>query len=548
MSLKQEVQNLIRGEVRDDKTTIANHTHDASIFEVTPELVVYPKDAGDIKALVSFATLNKKTMPHLSLTARAAGTGMSGGSLNESIIVDVTKHLNVIGEVDTANKTVTVAPGAYFRDLEKKTLAHGLIMPSYPASKNLCAVGGIVANNSGGEKTLSYGSTKDYVTSLKAVLADGKEYTFAPIDKKALKDKMAQNDFEGEIYRRVFDLIERKSEIIKKAKPDVSKNSTGYFIWDVWDGTSFDMSKLFVGSQGTLGIITETTFKLVHPKPHSTLLVMFLRDLAPLADIVTETLKHKPESFESYDDHTFNLAVRFLPDLLKSLKMGIIPLALSFLPEFKMMLSGGKPKLILLAEFTGDTQKEAQEKAVRAQEALAAFNIPTRITTSRRDADKYWTVRRESFNLLRHHIKKGRTAPFIDDTIVRPERMPEFLPRLNEIMSRFNITYTIAGHIGDGNLHIIPIMDFTKPESRRIFKKLSEQVFDLVFEFGGSMSAEHNDGIVRTPYLKKMYGEEMYHVFEEIKNIFDPHNIFNPGKKIGITMEYALKHMDTDNK
>jgi len=143
-------------------------------------------------------------------------------------------------------------------------------------------------------------------------------------------------------------------------------------------------------------------------------------------------------------------------------------------------------------------------------------------------------------------VKKGRTAPFIEDIVVLPEKLPEFLPRLNKIMDQYSITYTIAGHIGNGNFHIYPIMDFTEPESKKILEELTEKVFTLVFEFGGSMSGEHNDGIIRTPYLKKMYGEKVYNLFVEIKNIFDPDNIFNPGKKVGGTWDYTMEHVDTD--
>ncbi len=544
MKLKEEIKKVFRGEIMDDEKTRHIYENDASLFEVTPEIVVYPKDTEDIKSLVSFISQEKKNNPKLSVTARAAGTGMSGGSLNESIILDVTKHINNIDTV--INDSITVEPGAFYRDLEKKTLQDNLLMPSYPASKDLCAIGGIVSNNSSGEKTLNYGCTRDYVQKLKIVLSDGNEYEFGPLSKSELDKKMAKQDFEGQIYRGMFKLIENNIDLIKNAKPKVSKNSTGYAIWEVWDGKTFDLSKLIVGSQGTLGIITKATFKLIQPKTHSTLLVIFLKDFKNLSKIVNKTLKHKPESFESYDDHTFSLAIRFFPDMVKSLKMGIISLGLRMIPEFFMILTGGLPKLVLLAEFTGDSEDEVKEMAKKTQEDLQEFDIKSRITSSPADARKYWTIRRESFSLLRNHIKKGRTAPFIDDTVVNPEKLPEFLPRLNRIMDGYDITYTIAGHIGNGNFHIIPIMDFKKPESKRIFAELEEKVFDLVFEFGGSMSGEHNDGIVRTPYLKKMYGEKVYNIFVEIKNIFDPKNIFNPGKKVGEKWSYVMNHIDTD--
>jgi len=544
MNLKEDIKKIFKGEILNDSKTLHIYENDASLFEVTPEIVVFPKDVSDIKSLVSFVGEHKKENQELSLTARAAGTGMSGGSLNKSIILDVTKHINNIGKVE--KDRITVQPGAFYRDFEKETLKSNLLMPAYPASKELCAIGGIVSNNSSGEKTLNYGCTRDYVLELKAVLSNGNEYKFKPLTKSELDLKIKQGDFEGEIYRKIFELIENNKEKIKNAKPNVSKNSTGYSIWDVWDGKTFDLTKLLVGSQGTLGIITEATFKLIQPKKCSTLLVVFLKDFDNLSKIINRVLKHKPESFESYDDHTFSLAVKFFPDMVKSLKTGIIALGIRLIPEFFMILTGGLPKLVLLAEFTGDSDEEVRKMAEKAQQDLKEFNIKSRITTSAKDAGKYWTIRRESFNLLRHHVKKGRTAPFIDDTVVNPEKLPEFLPRLNEIMDHYDITYTIAGHIGNGNFHIIPIMDFTEPKSKKIFEELTEKVFNLVFEFGGSMAGEHNDGIIRTPYLKKMYGEEVYNIFVKIKKIFDPQSIFNPGKKVSGTWDYAMKHIDTD--
>ncbi len=546
MNLKEQIQNIIAGDVADDKKTLQEKANDASLFEVMPRLVVYPKNADDIKKLVTFIGEHKGEDTSLSLTARAAGTGMSGGALSESIILDVTKYMNYIGDISETEGIVE--PGAYYRDFEIETLKQGVIFPSYPASKRLCAIGGIVGNNAGGEKTLSYGSTKEYVRKLKVILLDGNEYEIKPLKKPELGAKMSQQDFEGEFYRKLFALITENEDVIKKAKPKVSKNSTGYFIWDVWDGETFDLPKLFVGSQGTLGITTEVTFGLIKPKTHSKMVVAFLKDkdFENLGEIVNTVLTHKPETFESYDDETFKLVFKYFPDMVKAMKGRLLTLAWSFIPEAWMVLTKGFPKLVLMAEFTGDSEEEVRAQAEAAHKDIARFGLNTRITTNPQDAEKYWAIRRESFSLLRKHIKKARTAPFIDDIIVLPEQLPEFLPRLNKIMDEYDLVFTIAGHIGDANFHIIPLMDFTKPESKRIFEELTVKVFDLVFEFHGSVSAEHNDGIVRTPYLRKMYGDRVYEIFGEIKDIFDPQNIFNPGKKVDGTWKYTMDHIDTE--
>src|SRR5215471_5275142 len=208
------------GELDDSMTTREVYSHDASLFEIKPQLVVMPKDAKDVERLVKLVGEQKKRLPHLSVTARSAGTDMSGGAVNDSIIVDFNKHFTHIFEV---NKTHAHAqPGVFYRNFEKETLKHGAIMPSYPASRDLCTIGGMVSNNSGGEKSLEFGKTEDFVTELKVVFADGVERVVKPLNKTQLIAKMAQKDFEGKVYKQLFELIEKHYDAIKAAKPHVS--------------------------------------------------------------------------------------------------------------------------------------------------------------------------------------------------------------------------------------------------------------------------------------------------------------------------------------
>ena len=535
----------MEGEVMDDEETLKTYSRDASLFEVKPRFVVFPKNEEDLKKLVSFVHKHKEEK--LSLTPRSAGTDMSGGPLNESIILDFMKHFNHIKEI--GKDYGIVQPGVYYRDFEKETLKHNLLLQSYPASREICAVGGMVANSGGGENSLKYGKTDKFVRELKVILSDGNEYVLGPLNKDELQKKMAQQDWEGELYRRIFKLLDENYDVLKEAKPKVSKNSAGYALWDVWDKKTFDLTKLFVGSQGTLGMLSEIKFGLLRPKKHSVLLVIFLKDLSPLPTIVERVLKQNPESFESYDDETLKLVLRFLPGFVKLLKGNLITLGLQFLPEFKMFLLGGMPKLVMFAEFTSDDEEEARQQAKDALESLKDLNLNMRCTKNEKEVQKYFTIRRESFNLLRNHVKGQRTAPFIDDFVVKPEYLPEFFPKLWEILRPYEkyMTYTIAGHVGDGNFHIIPLMDMTKPKSKEIIPELMEKVHNLVFEYHGSITGEHNDGLIRSPYLRDMYGKEVYKLFEEVKQIFDPDNIFNPGKKVHASLTYALKHIAAHN-
>lgn len=493
-------------------------SRDASIFEVHPKQVVAPRDSQELAHLVA------RALPeNFSLTARGGGTDMSGGPLTSSTVIDMQKHFTKIGPLK--HSRITVQPGVWYRDLEKYLAPHQLLLPSYPASKDSCTVGGMVANNAGGEKSLTYGQTADYVHALKVVLSDAQEYVLRPLTRAERETKLKQADFEGDFYRQMFELVENNYAVIQAAKPNVSKNSAGYALWDVWDRKQqiFDLTRLFSGSQGTLGLITEITFKLVTPKPHSQLLVIFLRDLAPLAQLIKTVLTYTPESFESYDDHTLRLA--------KTVKSRLLHIR-------------GLPKLTLLAEFTGYNVAEIAQRVAAAQAAVKRFPVRLRLPTTSAETDNYWAIRRESFNLLRHGAKHNHAiVPFIDDIIVRPEYLPEFLPRLSAIMQQYKLTYTIAGHVGDGNFHIIPLMNTASADFLKTIEEVADKVCDLVLEYKGSLSSEHNDGLIRSHYLKKMFGEEVYNLFVATKKIFDPHNIFNPGKKVGADWNWAKQHI-----
>jgi FAD/FMN-containing dehydrogenase len=245
-NLLEELKKTVTGEVLFDEETLTTYSHDASLFEVKPQVVVYPKTDEDVQNLVKFVVTHKKQFPGLSLTGRSAGTDMSGGSINDSIIVAFGKYFNnpplVLG-----NSAIT-QPGVFYRDFETEALKKGYIFPSYPASREICAMGGIVNNNSGGEKSLEYGKTEDYVKKLTVVLADGNKYEIKPLDEEELKMKMELKTFEGEIYIKMFELITKNYDENICAKTPVSKKSAGYFLWNVWDKEKkiFDLTNPFL--------------------------------------------------------------------------------------------------------------------------------------------------------------------------------------------------------------------------------------------------------------------------------------------------------------
>lgn len=540
MNLPETLKNVCEGEVSSDAATRAAYARDTSIFERTPSVVVFPKNSDDVSRLVKAVRDAKENGEDVSVTARAAGTCMSGGPLTRSVVAVFTKNMNRILSVENEGNEGhgVVEPGCYYRDFEKATLAKNLLLPSFPASKNIAAMGGILNNNSGGERTLEYGKTEHYVEAVDVVLSDGTKTTFPPLGPEELEEKKRLPGLEGDIYRRMSALILANRETIEAHRPRVSKNSAGYALWNVFDierGT-FNLAKLICGSQGTLALVTSMKLRLIRPQTYRSMLVIFLKDLAPLPEIVKRVLKSNPESFESYDDHTFSLAIKYLPQMLS--QMGLFKaahLGVSFIPEVVMAAKGGIPKLVLMAEFSEDTPEEALEKAREAQAALSDMGLSTSVKRNEAAAEKYWVVRRESFALLRKNLKGLYASPFIDDFVVPPETYPEFLPRLNKLLGEYDLIYTIAGHIGNGNFHIIPLMDLGKEDAHKTILELSPRVYDLVMEYGGSTTGEHNDGIIRTPYLSHMFGPDMMRLFEETKKIFDPLTILNPGKKVGGT-------------
>jgi len=544
-NLQKELQKVIEGEVVSDEVSLKKYSRDASLFEVTPQIIVFPKNRKDVQSVINFVNNNRHQYKNLSITGRAAGTDMTGGPINEGIILDFTKYFKK-ESVNLSRMTAIVEPGVFYRDFELDTLPKQVSMPVYPASKSLAALGGMIMNNCGGEKSLRFGQMRNFVNEIKMVLANGNEYVFRKLSMSELEKKMEQTDFEGEIYKRMFELVSKNYDLIKNSKPKVAKNSSGYALWDIYnkeEGT-FDLSQLFVGSQGTLGIMSEAEVRLVETNENERLVVMFFDSWSDLPSVVNDILPFRPDSMETFDDTTLKLGLRFMPEIAKKVGKNLFSFIIDFIPEFfigiRMM---GLPKLIVLIEIAEKTSEEADKKVADISRMLHSKNIIYRVAKDKADAEKYWIMRRESFSLLREKVKDKKTAPFIEDFCIDEKKMPEFLPKLISILKEHKIVVNIAGHAGSGNLHIIPLMDLSKKEERDKILVVSDKVYSLIVEYGGSITAEHNDGIIRTPYVEQMFGKEMYNIFETVKDIFDPNNMFNPGKKVGGSKEYMDSHI-----
>lgn len=545
--LFHSLQRILKGDVLTHREDRLDHSHDASIYEVLPQAVLEPKDTEDIQNIVQFVEKHKTDYPTLSITPRSAGTDMSGAAIGNSIIVSMTKHFSHIHSLK--DNILHTQPGVFVRDIDPLLAKYQLMLGSAPASRSICTIGGMVANNAGGEQSLRYGNTEHSVREVTAVLADGKSYTFQPIHKKELLQKIKKQTFEGRLYKQVYELIEANYDRIKNARPNVNKNSMGYNLWSVWDRETgiFDMTRLLSGSQGTLGIVTDLKIEAVPKAAHSGLLLAYITSFKQLGDIIPLIMRYKPSTFEGFDDITFNLGVKFFSTFSKQLGRKEMLKQQAWLLRSVARFKSHLPNIVLMIEFEGKTKVEVYRKISKLHDALKKFHIKMDIEGDETTSAPFWQIRRSSLSLLRNRVHDKYASPFIDDMAVQPKYLPEFLPQVRRIIRKYRLPATLAGHFGDGNFHIVPLMDIEAKSEQAKLEPVMRELIPLVLKYGGTMAGEHNDGMVRGPWLPAVFGEEMYQLFKDTKEIFDPTYIFNPHKKTDASWEYSMDHIRTKN-
>lgn len=523
-------------EFTDDEAVRTESSRDASIFMQTPQIVIYPRNSGEISTIV------RNIKAPLYLGTRAGGTCMTGAPLTESVLLNLTKHMGYI-EVNPEEKTAIVEMGAMYRDIETKTMVHDMYLASYTSSKDMCGIGGMIGNNASGEKSIRHGATIDNVLSLKVVLSDGFEYEFGEIAKDEFVVKTKLETLEGDIYRMVQKQLEMHKNTVNSLTVDhpVTKCASGYRIDKVekrnpkTGEVTYNVASLFVGSQATLGIITEAKIKLTQKENHRKMIFIGIRELSELPTILKIVMDNDPESVETFDINTFERAKTFYPEHTNRIEN-----LLKSAP-----IKGMSYKLFIIAEFAGDDQEiTLQQAKTTSQTLLQLHDLQVFSVDTDADYESIWLIRRTSFGVMRD-FKDGtkHAVPCIEDVIVPITHFDIFVPKLIKILEDQHIFYGFHGHIGDGSMRVIPIFDLADTNISEQIDMLCKSVFSLVKELGGNMSADHSDGIIRTPYLREFYGEEIYNIFVDIKNTFDPKNIFNPGKKIGGTVGDIKKYM-----
>jgi FAD/FMN-containing dehydrogenase len=498
-----------------DQKEIDAASRDSSVFKVVPTVIVYPRTVEEIGVLVQNAPGNYVLAP------RAGGTCMSGGSLTTGVVIDMKKHMHQI-IINPEKKQVEVDMGAYYRDIEHIATAHGLMFAPYTSSKDVCGIGGMIGNNASGEKSVRFGATIDNVEKIWVVLADGNEYEFGAITEDEFQKRQALDTFEGHIYRELGHILFGAREALAPLNRSVTKCSTGYRIERVHDekkGT-YNLAALFVGAQATLGIVTCAQLKLVPLPQHKILLAVPVPDLSKLPAVLMTVMAHHPEGCETFDSNTYHYAEAFLPAETAAIRDVM-----------------GNAHLMILGQFSESTLEETKRIAYLCMNELARKGITAHVVEDDAHADNYWKVRRSSFRVMRDGTKgTSHAVPCIEDIIVPIERFDELVPELMTILKERDIVYGYHGHIGDGALRIIPVFDMADPKTPQRIIELCEISFKLVARLGGHMSADHSDGIIRTPFVANFYGKKTYGLFVAIKQLFDTQNIFNPGKKVGGTV------------
>jgi FAD/FMN-containing dehydrogenase len=533
----QYLQEHLLGEVVSSPDARKYFSTDASIFHITPSVIVYPRNESDVRKTARFAWQLAERGRVLPLTARGAGTDQGGAALGSGVMMAFPAHMSRILELDSKSGTVTVEPGINYGKLQQTLQTHTRFLPPFPASIEYSTIGGALANNASGEKSVKYGDTRTFAKSLHVVLANGEVIETGRLSKRELSKKLGLATFEGEIYRALDTVLEEGQPILDKFKLSVTKNAAGYDLHDIKrkDG-SFDLTPLFVGSQGTLGIITEATLETEVYTAENTLLVGFFDDLGHAAQAVQELRKlpEMPSALEMVDANLLQLVSQLNPHQLKD------------------VIEQPFPQIVLLVEFDTPAERAQKKLVKRASKILERYATKHRIETDPAEQEKLWKIRHSSATVVAHAEGTLKALPLIEDGIVPVDKFEEYITGVYQIFQKHHLRVALWGHAGDANLHMQPFLDLSQLGDRQKAFRIMEEYYGLVVGLGGSTSAEHNDGRLRAPYLERLYGPEIYQLFQKVKQIFDPYNMLNPGVKLNVTTDdlkpllrqtYSLDHL-----
>jgi FAD/FMN-containing dehydrogenase len=509
------LQEHLMGEVTDSLEVRRYFSTDASILQVMPSVIVYPANENDVRKAARFSWQLAQRGKILPITARGGGSDTSGAAIGTGIILAFGAHMNRILALDPKKEVITVEPGITFGGLQQTLHTHGLFLPPYPASSAYATIGGGIANNAIGEKSVKYGDLSKYVEKLSVVLANGEVIETGPISKRELNHKLGQTSLEADIYRGIDTLIEENQSLLDDEKKRIQAihNRAGYNLFDVKKKNTFDLTPLFLGSQGTLGIVTEATLQLVPHNPAVELAILSIDNLADLHDILPQITSLKPSVCEMINKTAIYQITRLSPNQLKGI------------------LDNPSADIHLILEFD-DAKEGAQKKAVKQLAKLAEkANANLRIADTNDEREKIYKLRRAVATLFLETKGNAKAVPVAEDVSLPIDRMTDFLHRAIEIYTAAELPPAIWGHAGDGIVRMHPVLDLAQIGDRQKLFKVSDAIYNTALTMGGSLSAGAGDGRIRAPYLKNMYGQDMQQLMLRVKQIFDPPGILNRGVK-----------------
>lgn len=515
------LKKQLDGELFLDKTTRTIYATDASVYKETPQAVAFPTSVSDLKRLINFANET-----HIPLVPRTAGTSLAGQVVGGGIIVDVSRHFTNILEVNTDEKWVRVQPGVIRDELNLALKEHDLFFAPETSTANRCMVGGMVGNNSCGAHSVLYGTTREHVIEIEALLSDGSEVTFGPLSTEAFQQKCKGDTLENKLYRHINELLSdeqnRRSIEEEYPKKELKRRNTGYAIdvlarSDVFtaeEGQPFNFCKLLAGSEGTLAFITAIKFNLepLPPKERGVVAIhCHTIDEALRANIIA--LQYKPGAVEMMD--------KIILDCTKENKE----------QQRNRFFVEGDPAAIICVEFARETREEisalAEAMETELQRVKLGYHFPLLFGN---DVNKVWDLRKAGLGLLANMPGDPKAVACIEDTAVDIHDMPEYIREFQEVTSKYGKECVYYAHVGDGELHLRPVLDLKVKEDRELFFNITNDVATLVKKYRGSLSGEHGDGRVRGEFVKKMVGDHNYELLIDLKKTWDPNQIFNPGK------------------
>ncbi len=500
--LSKTLGRQIRGEIRKSLVDRAIYSTDASNYRILPEAVVIPKTPEDVEITISEASA--RGMP---VTVRGAGTSLAGQAVGEGIILDLSKYMNRVVDLDTGGKKVTVEPGISIDDLNRNLSPSGLMFGPDPSSASVATVGGAIANNATGAHSILYGMAGDHVISSNVVLADG---STVKLSRENYKRPNGETGIAGDLFEKLAALIKESGEIIKTDFPKHWRRASGYSLNYFLDG-EFNPAKLLASSEGTLAVSTDFELNLVK-RPHSSALCIIpFREIPEAMDSVSEILSHAPSAIELIDGTLIGLARRK--------------------KEFSHSLSftDGTPGSILVVEFQGDDQRQTDERAKN----LAKFLDSAFAVTGRKEQKKIWDVRKAGLGILMSDRGNQKPVPCIEDVSVPVDNLALYTRDVISLLDEFGLKAAFYGHASAGCLHIRPLLDLRERKEVSDMAAISERTLKLALRYSGIMSGEHGDGLQRSYLNERLFGEAIYSVMKKLKKIFDPWGMLNPGKVVG---------------